>query len=243
MSRAASTSTVTLRAAAFGYEGRRVVSDVDLDLGPGSFLGIVGPNGSGKSTLFRGILGLLAPLSGRVERNDTRFGYVPQSHVLDAIFPLTVEELVLMGAERRLTRLGGLRRQTRQQCGELLERVGLFAVRRSPFSDLSGGQRQRALVARALLTQPTMMLLDEPTSGVDRDAAADIAQILREVHAGGVGILLVSHDLELVRKIASEVLVVANGKVHPAGVESFADPAWLRSVFAAPGGAAAKGAI
>ena len=223
---------VRLQGAAFGYEGRTVLSGVDLTIGPGTCLGIVGPNGAGKSTLIRGILGLLAPLAGNVERTHAKFGYVPQSRVLDSNYPLTAREVAEMGAARRLTRLGRLRPRDRSECESLLDQVGMLSMQGQAFSELSGGQRQRVLLARAMLTHPTVLLLDEPTSGVDREAAASIASILRELHQRGVGILLVSHDLDFMRTIARELLVVSRGSVQPAKLEDTRNADWLREIFA-----------
>jgi ABC-type Mn2+/Zn2+ transport system ATPase subunit len=209
------TPLVQLRGAAFGYEGRAVVSGVDLAIEPGRFLGLVGPNGAGKTTLFRGILGLVPPLAGRRERAPAAvFGYVPQRETLDAAFPLSAREVVEMGAQRRLTALRRLTRDDRAAAGRLLARVGLAGEERTPFSQLSGGQRQRALLARALLTRPSVLLLDEPTSGVDRGAQEQILRLLHELNREGLAILLVSHQLGLVRQSVGEVLLVAEGRVE-----------------------------
>jgi manganese/iron transport system ATP-binding protein len=209
------TSLVQLRSAAFGYEGRAVVSGVDLEVDAGQFIGIVGPNGSGKTTLFRGILGLLPVLSGQRERaSGVVFGYVPQRESLDPGFPLSVVEVVEMGAYRRLTALRRVTRADRAEAVRQLERVGLADLRFDPFSRLSGGQRQRVLVARALLIRPQVLLLDEPTSGVDRGAEEQILRLLRELRGEGLAILLVSHQLALVRESVGEVLLVADGRVR-----------------------------
>ncbi len=223
---------VRVEGAAFGYEGRALLSSVDVSIHPDTFLGIVGPNGSGKSTLIRGILGLLEPMAGRVERSGAKFGYVPQSRMLDANYPLTVREVAEMGAGQRLTGLGRLRAEDQAECERYLEQVGMLATQDEAFSALSGGQRQRVLLARAMLTHPTVLLLDEPTSGVDRDAAASIAAILCELHHNGVAILLVSHDLDFVRRVAQGLLVVSRGSVKFAKLEDTHNAEWLREIFA-----------
>ncbi len=198
-----------------GYGGEPVLRGVDLVVATGDFLGILGPNGAGKTTLFRGLLGLVPPLAGRVHRAPVPIGYVPQRESLDAIFPVTVEEVVHMGAYGRLRGLRRLGREERELARRCLQRVGLVERARQPFSALSGGQRQRALIARALMEQPRLLLLDEPTSGVDRDAEQRILDLLRELHAdGGLAVLLVSHDLALVRSVVDEVLWVADGRVR-----------------------------
>src|SRR5690606_35356793 len=153
-----------------------------LEVRAGDFLGIVGPNGGGKTTLFRGILGLLRPLAGNVEREGARLGYVPQRDSLDPIYPLRVEDVVRMGAYGDLT---GMRRVTAERRGAAeaaIERVGLGAKSGVPFAGLSGGERQRALLARALLCRPNVLLLDEPTSGVVRGAQRRILDLLVELN-------------------------------------------------------------
>lgn len=231
---ARATSLIRLRAAAFGYSGKRIVSGVDLDIDAGRFLGIVGPNGAGKTTLFRGILGLLPVLAGSCERAPGLVsGYVPQRESLDAGYPLSALEVVEMGAYRRLNALRRLVRGEREAALGLLERMGLRAEQHTPFSALSGGQRQRVLLARALLTRPDVLLLDEPTSGVDRGAQEQILRLLRELHREGLAILLVSHQLSLVRESVGEVLVVANGRVQCGDPRELLAPERLDALFGA----------
>ncbi len=233
-SAAAAMPLIRLRAAAFGYGGKAVVSGVDLEVGAGRFLGIVGPNGSGKTTLFRGILGLVPVLAGSSERaSGVVFGYVPQRESLDAGYPLAALEVVEMGAYRRLDALRRPARAERAAALDLLARVGLATEARTPFSELSGGQRQRVLIARALLTRPDVLLLDEPTSGVDRGAQERILELLRELHGEGLTILLVSHHLGLVREAVGEVLVVAEGRVRRGDPRELLAPERLDALFGA----------
>ena len=225
-----------LSSAAFGYAQRPVVSGVDLEVGAGDFLGIVGPNGAGKTTLFRGMLGLLAPLSGRVERATRELGYVPQREGLDALFPLRVDEVVHMGAYGRLTGLRRLHASERALARSALERVGMTEHARAAFASLSGGQRQRVLIARALMTRPSLLLLDEPTSGVDRAARRAILDLLLELNArDGLAILLVSHELTLLREAVQEVLWVAEGRVHRRPAAELLQPENIDQLFAALG--------
>lgn len=201
--------------AAFGYGRKPVVSGVNLAIEPGQFFGIVGPNGSGKTTLFRGLLGLIPTLHGSVERRTRAIGYVPQRESLDALYPVTVEEVVQMGAFAKLHGLRRLPRAERERAIACLERVGLAERRRLPFSTLSGGQRQRVLIARALMVEPELVLLDEPTTGVDRAAQAHILELLNELNASqGLAVLLVSHQISMVRETVQRVLWVADGHVQ-----------------------------
>jgi ABC-type Mn2+/Zn2+ transport system ATPase subunit len=179
------------------------------------FLGISGPNGAGKTTLFRGILGLIAPLAGKVKRDPAPIGYVPQREHLDEVFPLNVEEIVHMGAYGRLRGLRRVVREDRERALRCLEQVGLPEKRRALFASLSGGQRQRVLIARALMARPRILLLDEPTSGVDRHAERQILTLVTELNRSeGLAVLLVSHQLDMVREVASEALWMDAGRVQ-----------------------------
>ncbi|MCB9913531.1 MAG: metal ABC transporter ATP-binding protein [Planctomycetes bacterium] len=225
------------RGAAFGYGGRAIVQGVDLVVRPGALVGIAGPNGAGKTTLFRGLLGLLKPLAGEVRRGPHPIGYVPQREVYDAVFPLTVEEVVHLGAaphfrgvQRFWRALGHEEHEFACRC---LDRVGLHDQRRAPFASLSGGQRQRVLLARALMARPRLLVLDEPTSGVDRAAAAKILEVLRDLQAReGLAVLIVSHELPLLRAMAQEVLWVAEGRVQHGDAEALLSPESLDRLFA-----------
>lgn len=221
-----------LKGASFGYGRRVIVSGVDLEVGAGRFLGIVGPNGAGKTTLFRGLLGLIAPLAGERElAREAVFGYVPQRESLDSNYPLTAREVVEMGAYGRLGALARPSGDDRRAARALLARVGLEAQADHPFSELSGGQRQRVLLARALLVRPNVLLLDEPTSGVDRGAEERILALLAELHAEGLSILIVSHAIPVVRAAVQEVLVVDAGRVERGDPRELLSGARLERLF------------
>jgi ABC-type Mn2+/Zn2+ transport system ATPase subunit len=231
---------ITAERAAFGYHKVPVVIGVDLAVERGDFLGIVGPNGAGKTTLFRGLLGLVPPLAGRVVRATRAVGYVPQRETLDPIYPVTVEEVVQMGAFGELRGWRGLTGEARERARASLERVGLYERRASAFSSLSGGQRQRVLIARALMVEPEVMLLDEPTSGVDRAAQARILELLVELNRSrGMAVLLVSHQLSMVRETVQRVLWVAEGRVRQGSAAEMLAPENLDRLYGATGSALA----
>ncbi|MFT4648845.1 MAG: ABC-type Mn2+/Zn2+ transport system ATPase subunit [Glaciecola sp.] len=199
----------------FGYRGVRVVSGDKLTMEAGQVLGIAGPNGAGKSTLFRGLLGLLPPLSGQVTRRTQAIGYVPQKEVLDELYPLSAAEVVQMGAFGTLSGFRRLGRDAKDLAQACLQRVDLPDVGKQAYSSLSGGQRQRVLLARALMVKPKLMMLDEPTSGVDALAAGVIMElILRLAKDEDLAVAIVSHRLHDLRHAATVGVWVSNGRAQ-----------------------------
>lgn len=206
---------VDVRGAGFGYDGTPVLHDVTLSVQEGSFVGVVGPSGSGKTTLLRLLLGAAAPQQGTVTRRPgVSVGYVPQLETVNWSFPVTVSECVLMARSGR--RLPWATRTERADVARVLDRLGIGALARRHIRELSGGQQQRMFVARALLRRPQLLLMDEPTSGVDVTSRHDMLHLLGELHAEGVAILLTTHDLNgvaahLPRLVALQRTVVAVG--------------------------------
>ena len=207
-----------LRGVSLGYKGRPVLDGVSFVIERGEFAALLGPNGAGKTTLFRGILGLIPVLAGRIEygfdRRATPPGYVPQKESLDPIFPLTAYEVVLMGAAARVLPLWPVGRRRRHLAAECLARVGLSDAAEEPFWALSGGQKQRVLIARALAVEPQLLLLDEPTAGVDPGAEAAIIDTIARLNRDeGLTVIIVSHHLRLVREVVRSVIWVEEGVV------------------------------
>src|ERR1041385_3074648 len=164
-----------------GYGRNVVLRDIHFDIEQGDFLGIVGPNGAGKTTLLKAILGLLKPLSGQVsvDAGGLRIGYVPQRESVDTLFPLTVMDIVLMG---RYSRLGPFSRPGKMDhdlAMKALEHVGITNLAHRSYPNLSGGQKQRALIARALVGDPNLLILDEPTNGMDLVSERAIMELVR----------------------------------------------------------------
>lgn len=191
-----------------GYSRKAVLRGLDLVIERGDFVGILGPNGAGKTTLFRGLLGLVEPLAGRIDRGATRLGYVPQESTFDAAWPISAVEVVSLGDRNQSL---FTRRARRTKAMQQLERVGLEAHARHRFTALSGGQRQRVLIARALMAEPDALFLDEPTSGVDLPSQERILEAVTELNAdGGPAVLLVAHQLELITRAAKRFLWVAD---------------------------------
>jgi ABC-type Mn2+/Zn2+ transport system ATPase subunit len=218
------TPLVTLDDVSIGYDGRPVLTHVSLVIERGEFVALLGPNGAGKTTLFRGILGLIPLLGGRITHGFDRAasppGYVPQKESLDPIFPLTTFEVVLMGTYARIPPLRPVGREARRRATDLLAEVGLAAQANQPFWALSGGQKQRALIARALAVEPEVLFLDEPTAGVDTEAERAIMDLISRLnHDRGLTVVLVSHHLRLVRGLVRIAIWVEDGRVRKGPTE------------------------
>ncbi len=201
---------VSLENVSLGYDSTPVVKDVNLAIYPGSLIGMAGPNGSGKTTLFRTILGLLPPIGGTLSRSCplSNFGYVPQSAALDAQFPLSASEVVEMGAYQFLPT------SERERVKEVLQQIGLPQLAARSFFSLSGGQKQRMLIARALMVNPKIMILDEPLSGVDEESRRSIADLLTKLtREKGLAVFFSSHDLEMVQRVADSIVRIDKGKI------------------------------
>jgi ABC-type Mn2+/Zn2+ transport system ATPase subunit len=209
-------SLLRLETADFGYEGRAVVRGASLEVRPKEFVVLLGSNGSGKTTLMRGLLGFLPPLAGAVVRRPgLRVGYVPQRETLDALYPLSGEAVARLGAWRDLPfwRLGGAREKALTHDALAACRALDFAATR--YAALSGGQRQRVLLARALATEPELLLLDEPTAGVDPEAERGILDLLAELRdTRGLSIWMVTHHVHTLGGRADRTLVVSDGDVR-----------------------------
>jgi zinc transport system ATP-binding protein len=207
---------LTVAEADFGYQGRPVVRGASLVVRPGEFVALLGSNGSGKTTLLRGLLGFLPPLAGRVERSpELRIGYVPQRETLDPLYPLSAYQVARTGSWRDLPfwRLAGARERSRTRAALEACQAWDFAARR--YSELSGGQRQRVLLARALASDPELLLLDEPTAGIDPEAERAILDLLRQLReTRGLSIWMVTHHVHALVGRTDRTLVVSDGRVR-----------------------------
>jgi zinc transport system ATP-binding protein len=214
---------VELRDVSFSYGGPPVLHDVDLTVPEGEFVAIAGPNGGGKTTLLRVALGLERPTRGQAllfgepahaASLRCRIGYLAQRARLGVSAPVTVRELVATG---RVPRRGVLRRPTREdreRVEEAIARVGLTEQAARVVGHLSGGQQQRAFLAKALASEPQLLALDEPTTGVDVDAQESLAQLLGELHTDlRVTILFVSHEFGAVERLVDRLVLVRGGIV------------------------------
>jgi zinc transport system ATP-binding protein len=230
------TPAVELRNVAFEYQhGRPVLRDVSFTVGAGELVAIAGPNGGGKTTLMRLILGLQRPTSGEAflfgeqshsfSRRAT-LGYLPQRAQLGTDAPATVREVVAAGRLAAGGLLGPLRRRDRAIVDEAIERVGLAGVAVRPLQRLSGGQQQRAFIAKALAGEPSPLVLDEPTTGVDTEAQDALAELLNRLHRDlAVTVLYVSHEFGAIERFV-ERLVLVRGSVVFDGPPSALPEIW-----------------
>ena len=191
-------STVRVDSLSAGYGGAPVIRDVSFEAGPGQGVCVLGPNGGGKTTLFRALLGELEPISGAVTRSG-RPAYVAQTERTRLDFPVSALDVALMGTLAHGRWWLPPARADRERALAALERVGLADSAGTRFGELSGGQRQRALLARALVQDARLLLLDEPLSGVDPASATLIAGVFEELRAEGRTLLVASHDVESAR--------------------------------------------
>ena len=210
---------VEIRNVFFSYNGHEALQDVNLDILHGDFIAMIGPNGGGKTTLLKLMLGLLKPTQGSVrvlgeaaQKASHHIGYVPQEVHGNRSFPITALDVVLMGTlepGKRFTRKSG---QDREEATKALERMDMAAFAGRRIDELSGGQRQRVYIARALVTRPKLLLLDEPTASIDTRGQADFFRLLKEINKD-VTILVVSHDLLVISTHVKSVACV-NKRFH-----------------------------
>ena len=180
---------------AFRYDKEPILEAVNLIINKGEFIGVFGPNGGGKTTFLKLLMGFLKPSEGFIHLSTTKIGYVPQVTRFDKQFPISVLEIILMGFLSKCTWWGAYPSEAKQKAKQALERVGLKGKEKQPFGTLSGGQAQRVLIARAIVNDPELLLLDEPTANIDIEAEAAIYKLLEELRHS-MTILIVTHDIK-----------------------------------------------
>lgn len=209
---------IEVEGVSFSYDGKNeVLSNITLGIHQGDYIGLIGPNGAGKTTLLKIMLGLLIPAKGRVKlfgedikdfKDWHKIGYVPQKATsFDANFPVTVREVVLMGIYGKRGLFHRITSQDRRQTEEALLQVDMLPFADRLIGDLSGGQQQRVFIARALVSQPEVIFMDEPTAGIDRNAEDEFYDLLRKLNRDlGLTLVLVSHDIT---RVANETMHIA----------------------------------
>lgn len=198
---------VSVQSVSYNYNSESVLENVSFDVEEGDFLGIIGPNGAGKTTLFHCMLGLLNSYSGKItilnqdikkyKKIFKKIGYIPQKKSIDQKFPLTVKELVSLSLPRNTSKNIVL---------EILKQVGLYKLKNKTIGQLSGGQQQRVLIAKALVNNPIILMLDEPTNELDHKSQNDFYSLLKELNEKNkITIIWSSHDMDAVNKYANKV--------------------------------------
>jgi len=232
----ATSTALQLRGLAAGYDERWAIEGVDLDVPAGRLVGVIGPNGSGKSTLLRAIIGLVPRRAGSVALDGgavdlRRVAYVPQREAVDWSFPISAEQVVMMGRYPRIGPLLGPGTGDRRTVSDALDRVGMGELAQRQIGELSGGQQQRVFLARALVQEASLLLLDEPMTGVDRGTEETITLLMRELRDAGATVIYATHDLETAADV-SDLLCFINGRVVAFGApdETFT-PNTLHATF------------
>ena len=213
------------------YNGQIVLHDVKLTIYEHDFWGIIGPNGGGKTTLIKCLLGLLKPTKGSIVNNDITMGYLPQYNAIDKKFPISVKEVILSGLAAQKSLLKRYSNEQYAKVEKVIERMGLNGLENRAIGELSGGQLQRALLGRAIVSDPSIVILDEPSTYIDKQFEARLYELLAEINRT-CAIVLVSHDIGTVlQQVKSIACVNETIDYHPATEIS---SEWLEKNFNCP---------
>lgn len=228
---------ITLDNLSIGYNNKPVLSGISLTVARGSFTAILGTNGSGKSTLLKTLLGLIPPIGGRMESAPLAgarlvFGYVPQAIQFDPIYLFSGFDVALMGVYGRIGPGRFVPSRERDFTHECLRAAGAGNLAEKCFAELSGGQKQRVLIARALATRPDILVLDEPTAGIDREAAKSVLEFIAQINTQAkITVLLVTHDFAAVRHHAGQVIWVHDGNIFHGAVSELLNEERLAEIL------------
>lgn len=212
------TSIITLRNVGVNYEQSIALEDVNLDIFEDDFIGIIGPNGGGKTSLVKAIM-CVVPHSGEIEfapalqrKSHLKIGYMPQVSQFDTRFPISIEEVVLSGLQSEKGFFGRYTHADRQRATELLKQMGIDQIASRPIGEVSGGQLQRALLCRAIIAEPKLLILDEPTNFVDNNFEREFYALVKQLHER-MAVMIVSHDVGTITSLVNAIICV-NRHVH-----------------------------
>ncbi len=221
-------SLIEVKNVSFGYTKDMILEEVNMTVEEQEYVGIIGANGAGKSTLMKLILGELTPVKGEIIIHEKTLGYVPQvgfSRISN--FPANVEEIVMMNLYSKIGAFHFPSKEHRKRVDEVLNIVGMQDYKKRMFSDLSGGQQQRVMIARALVSEPKLLLLDEPFTGIDQTAEAMLYELLHKLHTEqGLAILMISHNTEQIARYTNRVYHVKHRTVHEDHSAVVCDDEW-----------------
>lgn len=206
---------IVIKDLSFGYVGTsKVLKKINLKIEEGKFTCIIGENGSGKSTLLKCIVGLIKNYTGKIEVRE-KIGYLPQKNYMQNNFPASIEEVVLSGRVSSSVKKIFYSKEDRNIASDVMKELGIYDIRKKSYSELSGGQQQRVLIARAMCASEKLIILDEPTNGLDPNIARQIYSLLDTMKKKrNLTVLMVSHDVERALKFADNVIEMVDGKVN-----------------------------
>lgn len=233
---------IEVKDVSFSTGNRQILENISLNIHLGDYLGIIGPNGAGKTTLLKIMLGLIPPTSGSISlfgtdinkfNNWSKIGYVPQKILnFDPQFPVTAEEVVAMGLFGKKGLFHGLNNKDKKAVETALDHVELTSFRNRRIGDLSGGQQQRVFIARAIVAEPEVIFLDEPTAGVDANAQEQFYELLRRLNQTlNLTLILVSHEIDIVARETTEVACINQSLIYHGSPKEFIEGDMLRKVY------------
>ena len=215
-----------------GYGKNSILENISFSIFENDFVGIVGPNGAGKTTMLKTLLGNIKPLSGKIFKDDLRFGYVPQRDVVQPLLPYSVHDVVMMGRYSLMRTLTNPGKKDLDIVDECFSQVGIEELRNRNYNSLSGGQRQRTLIARALAVQPKILILDEPTNGMDTPSHYSLLKLISRLHdESNLTVLIVSHLLTDVANIVKRLMLLEKNNFQIGNIEDILSEESLKNTY------------
>lgn len=213
---------IKLEDVSFSYENNKVIENLNFEVEKGDYLCVLGTNGSGKSTLLKGILGLVPKMSGMITKESITIGYLPQQTAVQKDFPVSSLEVVKSGRIANMKRRPFFSKDDLAATEQIMKKLDIWDIRRKSFRDLSGGQRQRVLLARALVSDSELLLLDEPVAALDPVVTNNMYELLEELNKKSKNtIIMVSHDVDVARRGANKILHIAGSQLYFGSAEEY----------------------